>query len=35
VPTNTATSTFLLESPDESIWQISVDNDGILTATKQ
>jgi len=35
VPTNTATSTFLLESPDESIWQISVDDDGILTATKQ
>jgi hypothetical protein len=35
VPTNTATSTFLLESPDESIWQVSIDNDGILTATKQ
>jgi hypothetical protein len=35
VPTNTATSTFLLQSPDESIWQISVDDNGILTATKQ
>jgi hypothetical protein len=35
VPTNAATSTFLLESPDESIWQVSIDDDGILTATKQ
>jgi hypothetical protein len=35
LPTNTATSTFLLESPDESIWQVSIDDDGILTATKQ
>jgi hypothetical protein len=32
LPANTS---FLLQSADESVWQISVDDDGILTATKQ
>lgn len=35
-PTPTPGSTsFLLTSPDESIWSVSIDDDGTLTATKQ
>lgn len=34
-PTSTAISSFLLTSPDESIWSVSIDDDGSLTATKQ
>jgi hypothetical protein len=35
VPTTIASSSFLLQSADNSIWSISVDDDGVLTATKQ
>jgi hypothetical protein len=36
LPSSTPTATsFLLASPDNSTWQVSIDNDGILTATKQ
>lgn len=35
VPTVTAAGSFLLQSPNNSIWSVSIDNDGILTATKQ
>jgi hypothetical protein len=35
VPVATAATSFLIKSPDDAIWQISIDNDGILTATKQ
>lgn len=28
-------SSFLLKAPDNSTWSVSIDNDGILTATKQ
>ena len=35
VPTATAAASFLLQSPDNSIWSISIDNNGSLTATKQ
>lgn len=35
VPTSTAAGSFLLQAPDASIWSVSIDNDGILTATKQ
>jgi hypothetical protein len=35
VPTVVAETSFLLESPDSSVWQISIDNDGALTAIKQ
>lgn len=34
VPTVTAAGSFLLLSPDNSLWSISIDNDGILTAQK-
>jgi hypothetical protein len=30
-----ANASFLLASPDNSTWQVSIDNDGLLTATKQ
>jgi hypothetical protein len=35
VPTLVAAASFLLRSPDNAIWSVSIDNDGILTATKQ
>lgn len=35
VPTSTAAGSFLLQSADNSTWSISIDNNGILTATKQ
>lgn len=35
VPTSTAAGSFLLQSGNGSIWSVSIDNDGILTATKQ
>jgi hypothetical protein len=35
VPTSTAAGSFLLQSADNSIWSVSIDNDGVLTATKQ
>jgi hypothetical protein len=35
VPTSTAAGSFLLQAPDASIWSVSIDNSGILTATKQ
>jgi hypothetical protein len=36
LPSSTPTATsFLLASPDNSTWQVSIDDDGILTATKQ
>jgi hypothetical protein len=35
VPTSTAAASFLLQSADSSIWQITIDNNGILTAAKQ
>jgi hypothetical protein len=35
VPVATAATSFLIKSPDDAIWQISIDNDGILTAAKQ
>jgi hypothetical protein len=35
VPTSAVTTSFLLESPDESIWAVTIDDDGVLTATKQ
>lgn len=35
VPTVTAAASFLLQSPDNSLWSVSIDNSGILTATKQ
>jgi hypothetical protein len=35
VPTTTASASFLLQSADNSIWSVSIDNDGVLTATKQ
>jgi hypothetical protein len=35
VPTTVAAASFLLRSPDNAIWSVSIDNDGILTATKQ
>lgn len=35
VPTVTAAGSFLLQSGDNSLWSVSIDNDGILTATKQ
>jgi hypothetical protein len=35
VPTSTAAGFFLLQSADNSIWSVSIDNDGSLTATKQ
>jgi hypothetical protein len=34
VPTVTAAASFKLLAPDSSLWTITVDNDGILTATK-
>lgn len=34
VPTVTATGVFRLQSPDNSIWNVSIENDGTLTATK-
>jgi hypothetical protein len=34
-PVSTVAATFQLQSADESIWQVSIDNDGVLTATKQ
>ena len=34
VPTVTAAASFKLLAPDASLWTITVDNDGILTATK-
>jgi hypothetical protein len=34
VPTVTAAASFKLLSPDSSLWTVSIDNDGILTATK-
>jgi hypothetical protein len=34
VPTVTAAASFKLLSADSSLWTITVDNDGILTATK-
>lgn len=34
VPTVTAATSFLLQSPDNSIWEVSVDDSGTLTATK-
>jgi len=35
VPTSTAAGSFLLQSPDSSIWSVSIDDNGTLTATKQ
>lgn len=35
VPTSTAAASFLLQSPDSSIWSVSIANDGTLAATKQ
>lgn len=35
VPTSVAAASFLLQSPDNSTWTVSIDNDGVLTATKQ
>jgi hypothetical protein len=34
VPTVTAAASFLLQSPDNATWTVSIDNSGILTATK-
>ena len=34
VPTVTAAASFKLLSADSSLWTVSIDNDGILTATK-
>lgn len=34
VPTVTATGVFRLQSPDNSIWNVSIDNSGVLTAQK-
>jgi hypothetical protein len=34
VPTVTAAASFKLLAPDSSLWTVSIDNDGILTATK-
>jgi hypothetical protein len=34
VPTVTATGVFRLQSPDNSIWNVSIENDGTFTATK-
>jgi len=35
VPTSIAAASFLLQAPDDSIWAISIDSAGALTATKQ
>lgn len=35
VPTVTAAASFLLQSPDNSLWSISIDDTGTLTAAKQ
>jgi hypothetical protein len=34
VPTVTAAASFKLLAPDSSLWTVTIDNDGILTATK-
>jgi hypothetical protein len=35
-PTPVANATsFNLQSPDNGVWSVSIDNDGVLTATKQ
>jgi hypothetical protein len=34
VPTVTAAGSFLLQSPDNSLWSVTIDNSGILTASK-
>ena len=34
VPTVTAAASFKLLAPDASLWTVTIDNDGILTATK-
>lgn len=34
VPTVTAAGSFLLQSPDNSLWTITIGNDGTLSATK-
>jgi hypothetical protein len=34
LPVATAAASFLLQAPDASIWSVSIDNDGILSATK-
>lgn len=34
VPTAVAAASFLLQSPDNSTWTVSIDDDGVLTATK-
>ena len=34
VPTVTAAASFLLQSPDNSTWTVTIDNSGVLTATK-
>jgi hypothetical protein len=34
VPTVTAATSFLLQSPDNSSWTVSIDDDGVLSATK-
>jgi hypothetical protein len=35
VPVVTAAASFLIKSPDDAVWSVSIDNDGILTAAKQ
>jgi hypothetical protein len=35
VPAITPTSSFNLIAPDSNVWSVSIDNDGVLTATKQ
>jgi hypothetical protein len=35
LPVATAAALFRLQSPDASIWTVTIDNDGILTAAKQ
>jgi hypothetical protein len=34
VPTVTAAASFKLLAPDSSLWTVSIDNEGVLTATK-
>jgi len=35
IPTEVAAASFLLQSPDDSVWSVSIDDNGALTATKQ